>query len=130
MTAPLDVLAKAPYMLLVTFRKDGTPVPTPVWTVRIGTELWVWTSPTAGKVKRIRRDAHVQVSPCTRTGGQIGDLVDATARIGGDAETSLVLGALVEKYGFQARITQLPNLVNRLLRKPPRPAGTLAISMP
>ena len=42
-------------MLLTTFRRDGTPVPTPVWVMpadadwpgTAGDQLWEWTNPSA-----------------------------------------------------------------------------------
>ena len=57
----LDRLAAEKYVLLTTFRKDGRAVPTPVWAVRDGDALAVWTVSDAGKVKRIRRDGRVTV---------------------------------------------------------------------
>ena len=40
----LDVLGQSRYIRLTTFRRDGTPVPTPVWQVRDGDRLLVITS--------------------------------------------------------------------------------------
>ena len=40
MTTVADV-ADAKYVLLTTFRKDGTPVATPIWAVRDGADLVV-----------------------------------------------------------------------------------------
>jgi PPOX class probable F420-dependent enzyme len=56
-------------MLLTTFRKDGTGVATPVWTVpaddgRIG----MWTAAGTGKEKRLRRDPRVTVQACSARG--------------------------------------------------------------
>ena len=39
----LDRLSAEKYILLTTFRKDGRAVPTPVWAVRDGEALAVWT---------------------------------------------------------------------------------------
>jgi hypothetical protein len=40
------------YMLLKTFRRDGTPVSTPVWLADLGDrEIGFWTSSASGKVK-------------------------------------------------------------------------------
>ena len=94
MTTPLDVLGATRYALLTTFRKDGTGVSTPVWVVRIGDELRVWTIRDSGKVKRIRRTGRVQIAPCTIRGNPRGKSVDATARLLPDSEAPVVLGAL------------------------------------
>ena len=59
----LDRMGDGKYVLLTTYRRDGTPVATPTWVVRDGDALAVWTATDSGKVKRVRRDeigrAHV-----------------------------------------------------------------------
>lgn len=124
-----DVLAESRYVLLVTFRKNGTPVPTPVWLVRVGTELLVWTNPAAGKVKRLRRSQRAQVAPCTVKGVPLGRLVEATARVKQDDLTEQVYAALIAKYGLQARITLLPAKLLKLLRRPALPSATIAVTL-
>lgn len=126
-TTPLSMLARSKYVLLTTFRRDGSPVPTPVWVVGVGEELMVWTNPTAGKIKRVRRDGHVEIGPCSRGGKPLGSPVSGSARILAPGELDAVLAALVEKYGWVARLTQLPNRINALLSRPPRPRGGLAV---
>ena len=90
-------------MQLTTFRKDGTPVATPVWVVRRGDELRVWSAAEAGKVKRVRRSGAVQVAPCSARGNPSGAPIDAVARVLPDTEVAGVLDALVEKYGLFGR---------------------------
>jgi PPOX class probable F420-dependent enzyme len=60
----IDALGSAKYISVTTFRKDGTPVATPVWLVRDGASLMVITDPTSGKAKRLRNNPAVLVSPC------------------------------------------------------------------
>src|ERR1700712_4393323 len=108
MKTPFDILSTSSYVLLTTFRRDGTPVPTPVWVVRIGDELVVWSSPTAGKMKRIRRDPHIEIGPCTRRGKPLGRPIAGRARILDDSELDAVMPALIGKYGLIARMTWLP----------------------
>jgi hypothetical protein len=103
-TTPLDVLGQADYLLLTTFKKDGTPVATPVWVVRHGDELRVWTAPDAGKVKRIRRSGKVQVAPCGMRGKPHGSPVDAVATLLSEADADQVLDSLVHKYGLRGRL--------------------------
>ncbi len=128
MQTPLEVLAGTPFVSLTTFRRDGTPVPTPVWVVRIGDELMVWTNPEAGKVKRIRRDVRVQIGPCTRGGRPLGAPISGSARILEPAEVEAVLAALIHKYGFLAKMTALPNRLLARLGRPVRQPGGLAIT--
>ncbi len=69
------------YMSLTTFRKDGTPVPTPVWFVEHNGRLYVTTDGTSGKAKRIRNSGKVTVAPCKANGEVLGAAVEAHARL-------------------------------------------------
>jgi uncharacterized protein len=129
MPTPLDLLGMSSYVLLTTFRRNGTPVPTAVWVVRIGDELVVWTNPAAGKVKRIRRDHHVQICPCSRRAEPRGRSIPGRARILEPAELAQVMPALIAKYGWQARLTRLPNRFNAVIGRPAYPVGGLAITL-
>ncbi|MEY9968491.1 PPOX class probable F420-dependent enzyme [Streptacidiphilus sp. MAP12-16] len=64
----LDLLSRARTVSLTTYRADGSAVPTPVWHVVQDGELYLWTDPGTGKVRRIRRDARVQVTACSHRG--------------------------------------------------------------
>ena len=44
----VQTLAKSTYLSLTTFRRDGTPVATPVWLARQGDELMVFTARSSG----------------------------------------------------------------------------------
>lgn len=76
----LDRLSAEKYVLLTTFRKDGRAVSTPVWAVRDGDALAVWTASDTGKVKRIRRDSRVTVAPCDVRGRPHGEAIPGTRR--------------------------------------------------
>ena len=60
----LDALTRARYISLTTYRKDGTPVATPVWHIVQDGLLYVWTEAASWKVKRLRQDPRVSVVPC------------------------------------------------------------------
>ena len=77
----VERLGVCQYILLTTYKKDGTAVPTPVWVSMSGQKLFVLTEANAGKIKRIRNRAHVVVAPCDARGGSQGASVDASARI-------------------------------------------------
>jgi PPOX class probable F420-dependent enzyme len=64
----LPELGEPKYLLLTTFRTDGTPVPTPVWCVRDDSGLRVITQADSGKVRRIRANRDVLVGPCDARG--------------------------------------------------------------
>jgi len=122
-TTPLDVLGQADYVLLTTFKKDGTAVPTPVWVVRHGEELRVWTALEAGKVKRIRRSGKVQIAPCSFGGKPRGASVDAVARLLAPSDAEAVLDALVQKHGLRGW------LAGWRARRGDRPSAAIGINL-
>ena len=100
----VERLSKGNYVLVTTFRRDGTPVPTPVWVGRDGDGLIVWTGSETGKVKRIRNNPVVELAPCGVRGRPRGTSVKGTARIL-DAEGShRGRGLLKRKYGITGRL--------------------------
>ena len=120
----LDRLAAAKYLLLTTFRKDGTAVPTPVWVARDGDDLLLTTAPNAGKVKRIRRDSAVRVAPCTMRGKPTGAEVPAHARLLDAADVRHVQRLIARKYWLLGRV----GLWNSQLRRNAGP-GAIAIKL-
>ena len=86
--------------LLVTYRRDGTPVPTPVWAAEADGRLYVRTERTAGKVKRLRRDSRMLVAPCTVRGKPLGAPFEARARTLQAEEEPLAERALATRYGL------------------------------
>ena len=87
------------FMNLITFRKSGVEVRTPVWFVQDGTSLYVMTGKDAGKIKRIRNNPSIVVEPSDRTGKTLGVAVTANA-------------LLNQKYGFMKRMFDLIALLN------------------
>ncbi|MEU4625630.1 PPOX class F420-dependent oxidoreductase [Actinoplanes sp. NPDC023801] len=63
MTVPAEIAASK-QINLITYRKDGTPVPTPVWHVAEGNTVTTVSAADAWKVKRIRRNPRVEVVAC------------------------------------------------------------------
>ena len=93
------------YAVLVTFRKDGTPVPTPVWFAIDHGRLVTSTDRRTAKVRRIRRDPRVRVFPSDPRGKPLGPVVDGVARlIDGGEEGERAEEALDRKYGRARRI--------------------------
>jgi PPOX class probable F420-dependent enzyme len=78
-THPFSDFEDKRYMLVTTFKKDGTPVPTPVGTYMIGDRLFFLTDPRSGKAKRIRRNPRVTVTPCSLRGAPKGHTHHARA---------------------------------------------------
>jgi uncharacterized protein len=106
-TAPdLSGLRGHRYALLVTFRRDGTAVPTPVWFALLDDRRLVTrTEERTAKVRRIRRDPRVRVFPCDPRGKPLGPGVEGTARILEAAEEcERAEAALDRHYGRTRRI--------------------------
>ncbi|MFE9029354.1 PPOX class F420-dependent oxidoreductase [Streptomyces iakyrus] len=109
----LDELGAGKYLLVTSYRRNGTPVATPVWVVRDGEALGVWTAADSWKVKRIRNRADVLVGPCDPRGNPTGDQVPATAEVC-DAATSARYRQLIgRKYGLTGRLTLLGSRLRR-----------------
>ncbi len=103
-SGPLEQLAASSYVLLTTFRRDGRAVPTPVWVMRDGDCLAVWSAADAGKVKRIRNSGRVTVAPCDWRGKPLGEAVDGVADLPGSRETGHYRDLMKRKYGLVARL--------------------------
>jgi uncharacterized protein len=86
------------YINLQTFRKNGTPVATPVWFARGDGELYVYTLADSGKMKRIRNERRVRIAVCDARGKLKGEWVDAEARLLDPAESAKGNRLLTEKY--------------------------------
>src|SRR5215207_10048516 len=74
------------YLNLVTYRKSGAAVATPLWFVEEGGVLYVRTPARSGKVKRLRNNPRVRAVPSDRRGNPKGVWIDGRARIVGGAE--------------------------------------------
>jgi PPOX class probable F420-dependent enzyme len=96
-------LGRAPYVALTTYRKDGTPVSTPMQVVPRGEFLFFWTRADSGKVKRLNRDQVVRVAACTVRGKPTGPSFVGIGRVltGGAEEMAREL--MLYKYGAKMK---------------------------
>ncbi|WP_156688814.1 PPOX class F420-dependent oxidoreductase [Mycobacterium sp. Marseille-P9652] len=95
------------FVSLATFKRDGQPVATPMWVVEDGDGLCLWTPADAAKVKRVRRNPRVTLTPCGRTGKVRAGLpvAEGTAEvITHPGEVKRIESLLKRKYGFEYRI--------------------------
>jgi uncharacterized protein len=116
----LSELKDRRYISLTTFKRDGTPVSTPVWVVSDdGERLLVWSAAKTWKVRRIRRDPRVLVAPSTFRGKERGERLTATARLIDDPGIDSLLR---EKYGWQKRV------LDRFNRGKPTQWATIELS--
>ena len=93
------------YALLVTYKRSGEAVPTPVW---FGVDeaglFYCRTGRLATKVKRIRNDPHVKVAPCTTRGVPKGPFAAGTARVVDLADQEHAERAIQSNYGTFRKI--------------------------
>jgi PPOX class probable F420-dependent enzyme len=103
-----DTLRETEYISLLTYRKNGDGVPTPVWVARVEEALYVFSQTDTGKVKRIRNFPQVKVAECTAGGKLKGAWYDAVAELVDDeAEKAVAYRALIDKYGWKMKVLNL-----------------------
>ena len=113
MAATFDDIAKGKYVLLTTFKKDGTGVPTPLLGALDGDRLLMWTVTDSWKVKRIRRNPRVTIAPCDMRGNPQGEAVDARAEILDGHGTEKARAAVASKYGILGWLTVKGSVLRR-----------------
>jgi uncharacterized protein len=86
---------------LVTLRRSGEEVATPVWFVLCNGLAWLRTAQHFGKVKRIRNDPRVRYAACDWHGKVQGDWLRGTAELvaADDPRAALIDRLLDDKYG-------------------------------
>jgi PPOX class probable F420-dependent enzyme len=124
-------LTRAQFIRLITYRRTGDAVATPVWFTLEGDTIYVETSINAGKIKRIRHTPHVGLAPSDARGRVTGPMWEGTARILADQdEIARADAALAHKYGLQHTLYfGALDLMRRLTRKPALDAAYLAITL-
>jgi len=113
-------------MLLTTFRRDGTPVATPVWVVKLdGDTVGFWTSSGSGKAKRLAHTTRVTVQPCDVRGRvkQGSAPMDATARVVTGSELDAIRERVIAKYGFATKLTKAVGTLTGIVRGKRIPYG-------
>lgn len=101
MTNDLALLNGHKYISLTTFRKNGEPKPTPVWFTELNGNVIVYTADESWKVKRIRNNANVEITPCKSSGELLSDKkLSGTARFLDGEEETAAIHAFKKKYGF------------------------------
>ena len=120
-------LATEKFVSITTFKRDGTPVSTPVWVAGENGNLLVISEADTWKVKRIRRDNHVRIAPCSPRGAIRGEPIEAEASI--EPDTAIVEQLLARKYGWKYRgYVHLSALVRKLRRRPAPTGVTIRIT--
>jgi PPOX class probable F420-dependent enzyme len=104
----LEQFTKKQYLNIETFRKSGEGVKTPVWFVETNGKIFISTMKESGKVKRIRRNAIINVAPCKMGGKVLGTWIKAEARLIEDKIGIQEIDKLMnKKYGLMKKLFEL-----------------------
>lgn len=85
-------------VLLTSFKRDGTPVGTPVHIAVDGDRVYFRSYEKAWKTRRIRRNPRIMIAPSTVRGTPTGPAVEARARVLEGDEAKAAARALSRKY--------------------------------
>lgn len=117
-------LADGKYMRFTTFKRDGTPVGAPVWTVALDDDkVGFCTSSTSGKAKRLANNSQVLVQPSDGRGRPKAGTapVEATAVLVSGAERDAVYEKIAAKYGVMLPVTRFLAKVAGFVKRTPQP---------
>lgn len=94
-----EVFRGRPHALVVTYKRSGDPVATPV---NVGLsddgKLYFRSEPHVAKVKRIRNDARVRVAPCSIRGAPKGPPIEGLAHVLPESESQRGYAALSSSW--------------------------------
>ena len=99
-TGAIDDLKGKKYCLLITYKKDGTPMPSPLWFGVGNGKVYAETGAEDWKVKRIRNNPNVRVAPCNTRGAPTGPPFLGTARIVDKHEEAAADRIIQSNYGW------------------------------
>lgn len=116
-TPDLDALFPGRYLSVTSFKRDGTGVATPVWSISDGTRLFAFTDLHSPKVWRIRRNPHVLIAPCRVNGALRGEPIPGHAEVlTEEADMERVQRLLLNRYKISYRVVMLFYRLGRRLR--------------
>ena len=108
MDSRLDQFIDQKYLSLETYRKDKTPVKTPVWFVIEKDQIYITTRETTGKVKRLRNNQNARIAVCSMKGEIKSDWVDVgLEKITEESDVEKIVKLRKKKYGFSARLVSM-----------------------
>jgi hypothetical protein len=115
--ADLEALFPGRYLSVTSFKRDGTGVATPVWSVSDGERLFALTDLHSAKVRRMRRNAHVLIASCRPDGKLRGEQLSARVEVlTTTPELERVQRLLIERYKISYRLVMLVYRLGRRLR--------------
>jgi PPOX class probable F420-dependent enzyme len=113
---PFAALIPHQFVQLTTFRKSGVAVPTTVWFAPDAGKLYVMTTASTGKIKRIRNNGRMLLAPSDRSGKVLGPALEGTARELPASEHERASAVLARKYGLSYRAFMLFGRLRKVTR--------------
>ena len=108
MDSRLEQFIDQKYINLETYRRDQTPVKTPVWFVIEKDQIYITTKETTGKVKRLRNNQNARIAVCSIKGEIKSDWVDVgLEKITEESDVEKIVKLRKKKYGFSARLVSM-----------------------
>jgi uncharacterized protein len=114
------------YLLLTTYRRNGTPVATPVWAVPLdGGRIGFWTSSGSGKAKRLAHTPAVTIQPCDARGKVKPGTspTEASAALVQGDELEVIAAKVRAKYGFMTNVTRVLGTIGGIVKRNRIPYG-------
>ena len=107
------------YVNLITYKKDKTPVTTPVWVADYSDSLVVTTSLNAGKVKRVRNNGKATIYVTNQSGSKkLSESLDLHASLIDDPSVKKQAADVIrKKYGLMAKMIMKGPDENRAIIK-------------
>jgi hypothetical protein len=128
----MNELDRARYISLTTFKRDGSPVSSPVWVTGADGTYVFTTGANAWKTKRLLRNPSVEVQACNMRGRVE---PSATRYVGtGEVASSpdavvAAQRALAAKYGWQFKATRLVDALKKRLGREDGQETVVAIQL-
>ena len=108
MDSRFDQFIDQKYLSLETYKRDSTPIQTPVWFVTENDQLYITTKETTGKVKRLRNNQNARIAVCSIKGDIKSDWVDVgLEKIPEESDVEKIVKLRKKKYGFSARLISM-----------------------
>ncbi len=110
----LEPLRQTKTILLATYKRDGTPIRTPVSIAFDGERAFFRSYDKAWKTKRLRNNSRVEAAPCRLRGKPTGEPIAAQATLLDDDQARIAADALARRHRVLQAI--LVPLSHRLMR--------------
>ena len=108
MDSRFDQFIDQKYLSLETYKRDNTPIQTPVWFVTEKEQFYITTKETTGKVKRLRNNQNARIAVCSMKGDIKSDWVDVgLEKIPEESDVEKIVKLRKKKYGFSARLISM-----------------------